>query len=362
MSQFFVRAVKNKNFECNHDILERIFYDARNLCKEIANDSEQNIEMYLSYVGYILAHIMFSRGNNRSQFVESVDRVTAYFETVVDVFHPMTPKSFQNYFFKKIFSNFVGTYVKQFRKYTGTDTIDIGHIKQKIHPVIRKILTFATISFYWEGLEEALIDLSCLDEEYFLDEIMSKIKMGYNFDAFRKIDILRSLSNLSLFLRTPKTCHHLDWLVPKLVDQMELSASDHLELVTKSLISIIQNFIKVVDTNHDHLKPKRNMIIDAAQKIVTFYYNKGDTFVIDSHHMDVLMGVGSKVRNTLKMIVIEGIKHNFFTVKPSVAEIYTNALLEYFPEEGEKIILNWIKDNVIVNREKPEPAGNLGVY
>lgn len=353
-----MRAVKNKNFECNKDILDRIFYDARNLRKEIGSDSEQNIEMYLGYMGYILAHIMFSRGSDQHQFEDAVSRVAAYLESIVDIFHPMTPKSFQNYFYKKIFSNFVSTFAKQFKKYTGTYTINIDHIKSMIHPVIKRILNFATISFYWEGLEEAIIGLASLDEDYFLDDIMNKIRMGYDFEAFRKIDILRSLSDLSRFLRTSKTCHHLDWLVPKLIDQMELSASDHLELVTKALVSIFQNFIKVVDTNHDHLKPKRDMIIDAANRMLKFFYEKGNTFVIDSHHMDVIMGVSYNVRNTLKEIVMEGAKHNFFSVKPATAEIYVTAFLERFPEEGEKIILDWIKDSVITEREKPEPAGN----
>jgi hypothetical protein len=315
--------------------------------------------MYLRYVGYILAHIMFSRGSNRVQFESAVDHVAAYFESVVDIFHHMTPKSFQNYFYKKIFSNFISTYVKQFKKYIGTETIDICHIKNKIHPVIKKIVNFATISFYWDGLDEALIDVSSLDCDFFLDDIMNKILMGYNFDAFRKVDILRSISNLSLFLRTAQTCHHLDWLVPKLVEQMELSASDNLEMVSKALASIFQNFIKVLDTNHDHLKPKRDMIVEAAQRIVKFYYDKGDTFVISRHHIDVLMAVSRKVRDTLKDIVFEGAKNNFFTVQPAVAEIYTCALLEKFPEEGQAFILKWIDENVITKRLKPEPAGSV---
>lgn len=143
--------------------------------------------MYLSYVGYILAHIMFSRGSSDAQFKETVKRVVGYFETVVDIFHPMTPKSFENYFYKKIFSNFVGTYVKQIKKYVGTSTINIDYVRDSLHPVIKKILTFATISFYWEGLDEALIDLSSLDEDYFLDEIMNKVRLGYDMDEFRKV-------------------------------------------------------------------------------------------------------------------------------------------------------------------------------
>lgn len=159
-------------------------------------------------------------------------------------------------------------------------------------------------------------------------------------------------------MRTEKTCHHLEWLVPKLITQMELSASDNLELVTKALISIFQNFIKVVETNHDHLKPQREMIIGAAQRVVKFYYTKGDTFSLDSHHMDVLMGISKRVRATLKELVVDGLNHNFYNVKSSMAELYVYALLENFGEEGHNLLLNWIKTKVIAKRDKPEPAGS----
>lgn len=183
-----MRAVKNKNFECNKDVMERILYDSRNLCKEIRSDNEANIEMYIGFMGYILAHIMFSRGNQREQFEDSVKKVSGFFETTIDIFHPMTPKNFENYYYKKMFSNFVRTFSKQFKKYTGKSTIDIDYIKKNIFPVVKRILSFATISFFWDGLDEALIDLSCLDEDYFLDEIMDKIKLGYQLEELRKVN------------------------------------------------------------------------------------------------------------------------------------------------------------------------------
>lgn len=184
---FFVRAVKNKNFECTSDILERIIYDARNIFQEIKSDSDQNVEMYLSYVGYILAHILFSRGSNQAEFRKTVGKVRGYFESAVDVFHPMTPRSFVNYCFKKTFSNFVHTYSKQFKKYTGTHTIDVSFVREQLHPVVKRIINFATLSFYWEGLDEAIIDLCCLDADYYLAGILDKIQLGFDMEEFRKV-------------------------------------------------------------------------------------------------------------------------------------------------------------------------------
>lgn len=143
--------------------------------------------MYLGFMGYVLAHIMFSRGNNRAQFEDTVKKVSGFFETIVDVFHPMTTQSFEFYAYKKIFSKFVNTFSKQFKKYIGKSTIDIDYIKKNVFPVIKRILSFATIGVFWEGLDEALIDLSCLDEDYFLDEIMDKIKLGYDIEELRKV-------------------------------------------------------------------------------------------------------------------------------------------------------------------------------
>lgn len=168
---------------------------------------------------------------------------------------------------------------------------------------------------------------------------------------------MRSISELSLFLRTQKTCHHLEWLVPKLLEQIELSASDILELVIKALISIFQNFIKIKETNHDHLKELREMIISSAIKVLDFFYRKGDTFEIQNHQIGVLVALGKRVREKLNSIIQDGLKNNFFSVKSKVAETYLMAYFMTFPEESTKVFVNWINQKVIEKIQKPESVG-----
>lgn len=127
----------------------------------------------------------------------------------------------------------------------------------------------------------------------------------------------------------------------------------------KALISIFQNFIKVKDTTHDHLKIQREMIIDAAIKVLTFFYQKGDTFSIEKHQIGVLIAISRRVKDKLKAIVLEGLKNNFFRVKGSVAQIYLNAFFETFPDEGPQYLHTWIHQKIIERREKPESVGNI---
>jgi hypothetical protein len=356
---FFVRAVKNKNFECTPDVLERICYDVRNIFTEIRWDSDQNADMYLAYVGYILAHILFSRGSNKDEFMTTVERVKGYFESVVDLFHPMTPRGFNYYCYKKTFSNFVGTYCKQFKKYTGSSTIDVEYIRNQMHPVIKRILNFATLSFYWDGLDEAIVDVCCLDTDYFLSGIMSKIQMGYDMEEFRKEDLLRSIKNVSPLLRTEKTCHYLKWVIPTLIKQMETSDSENLQVVTNALISMFQNFIKINETNHDHLKEMREMVVSSAIRVLKFYYDKGDTFEIEPSYLEVICAMSSRCKEALFEIVKNAVKDNFFRVKPKVGQMYVNALYLAMPERTTALITDWIRDKVIVPCDPPAKWGKI---
>jgi hypothetical protein len=189
-TSFLVRAVKNKYFQCTSEILQRIFYDASNLLHEIVKENELNGDMYIADMAYILAHIPFSKANTPAQAEEALSLLKGFFESIVDVFHPMSPRIFPNYYFKKLVSNFVGTYCKQAKKYCSLSKykIDVQKITSTINPLLRRMVNFAVIGVYWEGLDDSLIDLCCLDVDYFLDDILRKIQMSYNQDELRKVN------------------------------------------------------------------------------------------------------------------------------------------------------------------------------
>lgn len=140
---------------------------------------------------------------------------------------------------------------------------------------------------------------------------------------------------------------------------METSDIEHLKLVASALISMFQNFIKINETNHDHLKKLREMVVDSAIRMLRFYYQKGDTFVIEDHYLDVICALSTRCRDALHEIVVEASKENFFRVKPSVAQMYVNALYQVMPEETLKIIDSWIKEKVIVPCDPPAKWGKL---
>ena len=140
---------------------------------------------------------------------------------------------------------------------------------------------------------------------------------------------------------------------------METSDSDNLNLVTNSLISIFQNFIKVNETTYDYLKKQREMIVDFAIKMLRFYYQKGDTFEMDDSYLDVIMALSTRCKQALQDIIVEACKDNFFSVKPKIAKQYVNAFLTSCPEEATKIIVKWINDKVIVKDDEPKSWGRI---
>lgn len=173
------------------------------------------------------------------------------------------------------------------------------------------------------------------------------------------MDILRSVKNVSPFLRTEFTCHNIKWLIPKLVRQMETSDSEQLQLVAVALVAIFQNFVKIKETNHDHLKLLREMVVDAAVRVLRFYYSKGDTFEIEESYLAVITALSYRCRQALLDIVLEAARENFFSVKPKVAQIYVNALYLVMPAQTEEIFMKWIHDRVITPCDPPAKWGNL---
>lgn len=159
-------------------------------------------------------------------------------------------------------------------------------------------------------------------------------------------------------LRTEHTCHYIDWLVPKLLRQMETSDIEHLKLVMAALMAIFQNFIKVNETNHDHLKKLREMIVGAAIRVLHFFYLKGDTFEIEEGYMAVITALSHRCRIALLEVVSQAAKDNFFRVKPKVAQTYSNALFLVMPEQTTEILVRWIKDKVVVPCHPPAKWGN----
>ena len=130
-------------------------------------------------------------------------------------------------------------------------------------------------------------------------------------------------------------------------------------LVAKALISIFQNFIKIEETTHDHLKGLQDLVIDSSIDMLRFYYRKGDTFEIQEVDLAVIVALGSRCRTALKELVTEAAKGSFFGVKPSVAQKYVDCLYTAMPEDSTALLLGWIHTKVVEKVEKPAAWGNL---
>jgi hypothetical protein len=160
-------------------------------------------------------------------------------------------------------------------------------------------------------------------------------------------------------MRTPKTVPHLQWIVPKLTAQLELSDSETLSLVSRALVSIFQNFIKIEESNIDHLKPLKPMIEDATCKFIEFYFRQGQTFSLENSFISVVVSVSEKCAQLFKDKLFQACDHDFFSLKPATTENFVAAIHQLYPKEVEAKIETWIMKNVLKKREKPLPIGKL---
>jgi hypothetical protein len=149
---FMVRAVKNRHFACTSEVLERIFYDVSNLAVEVGARKPADAEMYIEFMGYILGHICFSRGSSTAEFEGAVAKLKGYLESIVDQFHPMSTLTNKSMYSRKVFSNFVFIFKRQFRKYESSRTLDVNHIRKELFSVIKRIMRFAILGKPWKGV------------------------------------------------------------------------------------------------------------------------------------------------------------------------------------------------------------------
>ena len=149
---FMVRAVKNKHFACANEVLERIFYDVANLVSELKVKTIADAEMYMEFMGYILGHICFSKGNTPTDFLQAVEKLKGYLESIVDQFHPMSTLNHKLTFSRRVFSNFIFVFKRQFCKHANSKHVDISHIKNELFPVIERIMRFAILGKPWKGV------------------------------------------------------------------------------------------------------------------------------------------------------------------------------------------------------------------
>lgn len=70
---------------------------------------------------------------------------------------------------------------------------------------------------------------------------------------------------------------------------MQSIDQEQLGLITRALISIFQNFIKIEATQEHHLKPLKEMIIEAANSLIKFFVAKADVFSLEQSFLGVLL-------------------------------------------------------------------------
>lgn len=228
---FTVRAVKNKHFACSAEVLERIFYDVSNLAVEIGSKIIVDAEMYMEFMGYILGHIAFSRGNSPNEFTAVVERLKGYLESIVDQFHPMSTLTNKLMYSRRVFSNFVFIFKRQYLKHARSNKVDVQHIREQLFPAIKQIMRFAILGKPWKGFDETLMDLCNLDQQEFVCGFLETMKEGLELPGLAESCVLVSLRNMSPFLRTPAAAQYIKPFVTKLMEILENSDEDTVKMV-----------------------------------------------------------------------------------------------------------------------------------
>ena len=64
----------------------------------------------------------------------------------------MNPNSTKTDYFKKVASNFIATYCKQFKKCRDYQHVNTHYIKESIHPLLKTISSYSVLGDFWPGV------------------------------------------------------------------------------------------------------------------------------------------------------------------------------------------------------------------
>lgn len=138
-----------------------MFYDSQRLYVELGADNNKNQLLYCGNLAYMFIRLLTNKANEaiRPYLLENI---VGFFDTLVDYFHPKSNMSVKKKYAQKMFSKFVGMYVKELKNKNIDEDLK-KQLKDALDPVFWKMMNFALFDNEWQEVEPSYTVLCKLD-------------------------------------------------------------------------------------------------------------------------------------------------------------------------------------------------------
>lgn len=353
-SAIYSRLMKNRLFKPNKDDVQRIIRDANELPSSMMKTPMKSQKGLVNRMAGLLANLIFKPGLSEDDLSLVINTTVGFFDTIVDEFHPKSPMSVKKAYFQILIQYFLTHYVREAKKAKKKNADVYQKIKEAIHPVLKKIMNFSIFDRFMGTFEKGLMALCYLDKDYFMDYLLQKVRFSFDFEEFRKVDVIRLLGSVAeIYTGDEKYSGHLMWILPKLLQELSNSAeAKNVEETSAVISSILENFVGLESLkSKSHLESMRNDIDEAALRYLNFYLQRAETYTMRKEALRVVASISEFLSKKVKEKITSLIKSGFSKVSPDNVSNFLTVVYRLFPKDTDAELVKWIKDKVLVETE-----------
>ena len=332
----FAQLARNKNFKVDHWFVKTIINQLERVPSELAKSNKRKQFREIKRVACLLSSILLNNTNGQETTDLILSYIVGYFDTITDGFHQKTPVNISKLYNQILFTRFLYSYSIHSYYLKKNHNEKYQSIRSKLHPVLKKMINFAIFDKV-DGLKKALIGLCYLEREDFLDYILTKIQFSFGFEEFAKKQVIEILDSMTDIVPTDeKYSHHLQWILPSLLKELENSNQEQFTKILGCFASIFEIFIDINKVEGcSHLKRMQDSIDEAAIILFDTAMKKGESFSLDQNLISTLFLMNDYVSKKLKEKILELVKKGFENINPTTSEILLSRCLRFYPAETE---------------------------
>lgn len=351
----YCNLMKNKHFRPNQAEFDRLVTDVHSLAGSMAHKSAHSQTTMVHNVGSLLSNMIFKSNLSESEQQMAVNVTTGFFDTIVDDLHPKSTVMVKKLYYQSLVKFFLTHYVREAKKCKRKTPEFYERIRASVHPILKKVMNFSLFDrFYATSYEKGLMSLCHLDKDVFAEYLLNKIRFAFEFEEFRKADVIKILDVVSgIFIKDEKLSEHLIWIIPKVLQQLDKCAEGSSVTAIAALLStIFENFVGLDDLKEkSHLCRMRDDIDQAAMMFFEFYVKKADNYGIQEDALKIILSLSDFTKRKCKEQMLDFINGGFEKFSKDNTENMIKAGYEYFAEDIEKALVSWLDNKVFTKVE-----------
>ena len=351
---FYGHLIKNKNFKPSETEVQRIVRDASDLVFSIAKKPPRLQKAIINRMAGLLANLIFKPQLTEDELSLIINATIGFFDTIVDEFHPKTAFSMKKVYYQFLVQFFLTHYVREAKKCKKKSPETYAKIRDTFHPVLRKIMNFSIFDKFIGAFEKGIMALCYLDKEYFVDYLLNKIRFSFDFEEFRKAEVIKILSSIAeIYSGDAVLSNHLLWIIPKLLGELSNSAeAKKVEETGAVIASILENFVGLEGLKEkSHLLALRDDIDEAAIRYLDFYLSKADTYTMRKDALRIVATVSEFTNKKVREKLLQLIRQGFSKVSTDNVQNFLSVGYRLYPKEFDEELTAWIKKKVLNETE-----------